>query len=183
MKSASVISVHVSKLKPAKYNPRKKLTPEDPEYQKIKKSIEKFGYVAYIVVNKDLTVIGGHQRLQVMKDIGYSDIEVTQVDLNKQDEKALNLALNKIEGYWDRDLLSELIKDLHDFGYDMDITGFSDVEIGGMLEEVEIPHDIFTAATPKSDTGDMDDDVDSGMDTGDTSKEVTCPHCGECFIA
>lgn len=53
-------TIKIKDLKAAKYNPRKDLKPEDKEYQKIKKSILKFGYVETIIVNKDLTVIGGH---------------------------------------------------------------------------------------------------------------------------
>ena len=46
---------------PADYNPRKKLKPGDVEFDKIKNSINEFGYVDPVIVNKDLTVIGGHQ--------------------------------------------------------------------------------------------------------------------------
>ena len=63
--------INIQKLKPAKYNPRIDLQPGDKEYQKIKKSIETFGYVEPIIVNKDMTVIGGHQRLKVLKELGY----------------------------------------------------------------------------------------------------------------
>ena len=91
----------IENLKPAEYNPRKDLTPEDEEYQKIKKSLTEFGYVAPIIVNADMTVIGGHQRLKVLKELGYTEIECNIVDLDKNKEKALNIALNKITGEWD----------------------------------------------------------------------------------
>lgn len=87
------IAVNINDLKPAAYNPREELHPGDPEYENIKNSIQEFGYADAIVVNKDLTVIGGHQRLNVLKDLGYSEIEVAQVDLTKKQEKALNVAL------------------------------------------------------------------------------------------
>ena len=59
--------VRVEKLKPADYNPRKKLKPGDKEFEKLKKSIEEFGYVEPIILNKRTdTVVGGHQRLEVM---------------------------------------------------------------------------------------------------------------------
>ena len=74
-------------LKPALYNPRKDLQPGDPEYQKIKRSIEEFGYVDPIIINKDMTVIGGHQRLKVLKEMGYTEIDCVVVDLNKTKEK------------------------------------------------------------------------------------------------
>ena len=59
-------------LRPAEYNPRKKLTPEDKEYQDIKRSILEFGYADPIVINFDGTIIKGHQRRTVMMDLGGS---------------------------------------------------------------------------------------------------------------
>ena len=82
--------IEIEKLKPAEYNPRKDLKPEDEEYQKIKKSLVEFGYVAPVIVNSDMTVIGGHQRLKVLQELGYKEIECNIVDLDKNKEKALN---------------------------------------------------------------------------------------------
>lgn len=101
--------IKIENLKPAEYNPRKDLKPEDEEYQKIKKSIIKFGYVAPVIINADMTVIGGHQRLKVLQELGYKEIECNVVDLSKDEEKALNIALNNITGEWDNDKLEELI--------------------------------------------------------------------------
>lgn len=53
-------SIPVSELKPAEYNPRKKLKPGDKEYEKIKNSIQEFGFADPLVVNADMTIIGGH---------------------------------------------------------------------------------------------------------------------------
>lgn len=88
--------IAINKLIPATYNPRKNLKPNDPEYQKIKKSILEFGFVSPLVVNKDMTVIGGHQRLKVLQELGFESVECIIVDLDKTKEKALNVALNKI---------------------------------------------------------------------------------------
>lgn len=88
--------ITINKLIPATYNPRKNLKPSDAEYQKIKKSILEFGFVSPLVVNKDMTVIGGHQRLKVLQELGFESVECIIVDLDKTKEKALNVALNKI---------------------------------------------------------------------------------------
>lgn len=88
--------IATNKLIPATYNPRKDLKPKDPEYQKIKRSILEFGFVSPLVVNKDMTVIGGHQRLKVLQELGFDSVECIIVDLDKTKEKALNVALNKI---------------------------------------------------------------------------------------
>jgi DNA modification methylase len=125
----NIQKIKIENLKAAKYNPRKDLNPEDPEYQKIKKSIIEFGYVAPIIVNSDMTVIGGHQRLKVLKEMNYVDIECVIVDLEKNKEKALNIALNKISGEWDYDKLEELIADLKETDIDLSLTGFDEEEL------------------------------------------------------
>lgn len=117
----------ITELKRAKYNPRKELKPEDAEYQKIKNSIEEFGYVEPIIINSDNTIIGGHQRLSVLKDLGYKEIDVIQIDIDKTKEKALNIALNKITGEWDYNLLSDLLLELDEDGFDITLTGFDDL--------------------------------------------------------
>ena len=114
----------ISEIREADYNPRKKLNPKDKEYQEIKRSIEEFGYVQPLIVNKDHTIIGGHQRLTVLKDLGFEEIDVIIVDVDKTQEKALNLALNKITGRWDSKLLSGLLQDLNANKYDLTLTGF-----------------------------------------------------------
>lgn len=118
------IKVKIDELKPAEYNPRKALTPKDKEYQEIKKSIQEFGYVDPILINYDGTIIGGHQRYTVLKDLGYTEVEVTRVNLTKEKEKALNVALNKITGRWDSKLLKNLLKDLNENKFDLSLTGF-----------------------------------------------------------
>lgn len=132
----NIQKISIEKLKPAEYNPRKDLKPEDEEYQKIKKSLVEFGYVAPVIVNADMTVIGGHQRLKVLKELGYTEIECNIVDLDKDKEKALNIALNKITGEWDNTKLEELLAELKETNIDMDMTGFSFDEVDNMLKDI-----------------------------------------------
>lgn len=105
----------LASLRPAEYNPRVQLQPADPEYQNIKRSIETFGYVDPIIINQDGTIIGGHQRYNVMKDLGYTEAQVVVVDLDKNNEKALNIALNKITGEWDEIKLKDLLLGRQDY--------------------------------------------------------------------
>ena len=106
------------------------------EYQKIKRSITEFGYVAPIIINNDMTVISGHQRLKVLEELGYNEVECVIVELNKNKEKALNIALNKISGDWDNAKLEELLAELKETDIDMDITGFSFDEVDNILKDV-----------------------------------------------
>jgi len=128
--------VFISELSPAKYNPRKDLVSSDPEYQRIKRSIEEFGYVDPIIINSDYTVIGGHQRLKVMRELGHAQIDVVVVDIPKDKEKALNIALNKITGEWDTQRLTDLLGELKADGMDISITGFDEKEFDGLLREL-----------------------------------------------
>lgn len=136
----------LKELKPAAYNPRKKLKKGDKEYEKIKQSLLKFGYVDPIIVNEDLTVIGGHQRLTVLKDLDYETAKCVIVKLSKEDEKALNIALNKITGQWDDALLADLLLDLQESDFNLDLTGFEPPEIDNILSNIhdkELSEDEF----------------------------------------
>ena len=125
-------------LKAAEYNPRKALTPDDAEYQKIRRSIEEFGYVDPIIVNEDGTIIGGHQRATVLADLGYEEVDVVVVDLDKQREKALNIALNKITGEWDELKLKDLLLDLDLGDYDISLTGFEQNDLTELVDKLAI---------------------------------------------
>ena len=129
MKTAELKVLPVTVLKPAEYNPRKKLKPGDKEYEKIKASIEEFGFADPLVVNSDMTIIGGHQRLTVAIDLGFAEVPCAVVDIDKTREKALNIALNKITGAWDENLLADLLKDIQDSNFDLGFTGFDPPEI------------------------------------------------------
>lgn len=138
----------LNELVAADYNPRKALTPEDSEYQKIKRSIEEFGYVDPIIINEDGTIIGGHQRCTVLKDLGYEEADVVVVSLDKQREKALNIALNKITGEWDELKLKDLLLDLDLGDYDISLTGFEQEDLAELVDNL--------ALEPEA----MDDDFD-----------------------
>ncbi len=119
-------NINIADLKPAKYNPRKDLKPGDKEYEQLKKSILAFGYVDPIIVNsRNNVVIGGHQRLKVLAELGNTTVDVSIVDLDEQKEKALNIALNKISGEWDMPLLQDILFELNTDGFDLDSIGFS----------------------------------------------------------
>lgn len=129
--------LNITDLKPANYNPRKKLKPGDKEFEKLKKSIEEFGYVEPIILNKRTnTVVGGHQRLEVMKYLGYEEVDCVIVDLDEQKEKALNIALNKISGEWDTELLTDLLKELDQQGM-ATLTGFETEELDELFAGTE----------------------------------------------
>ena len=135
-KTAELKVLPITVLKPAEYNPRKKLKPGDKEYKKIKASIEEFGFADPLVVNSDMTIIGGHQRLTVAVDLGYTEVPCAVVDVDKDREKALNIALNKITGQWDDQLLADLLRDLDTAHFNTDLTGFDRAEIENLFSNI-----------------------------------------------
>ena len=123
-------------LLPADYNPRKDLKPGDAEYEKLKRSIEQFGYVEPVIWNKTTgRVVGGHQRLKVLIDMGITEVECVVVEMDESQEKALNIALNKISGDWDKDKLALLIADLQGADFDVSLTGFEPAEIDDLFKD------------------------------------------------
>ena len=130
-------NVSVTMLKMAEYNPRKDLKPGDPEYEKLERSITRFGYVEPIVWNERTgNVVGGHQRLKILIDQGNDEVEVSAVDLDDAEEKALNIALNKISGEWDDEKLEALLTELSSLeDFDETLTGFDSEEIEELLAE------------------------------------------------
>lgn len=143
----------LEKLNPAKYNPRKDLKPGDPEYEKLKKSMETFGYVEPIIWNKRTgQIVGGHQRLKVLQHQGHTEIECVVVDLDETQEKALNITLNKVSGDWDLPKLADLLSELDNGIFDISLTGFDAAEIEHLFSQV---HD--------KDVKDNDFDVDEAL--------------------
>lgn len=154
--------IAINKINPAAYNPRNDLQPSDAEYQKLKKGIDKFDLVEPLVWNvKSGNLVGGHQRLKILKVRGDVDVQVSVVDLNDADEKALNIALNKISGSWDDVQLSELLGELSAIpDFDIELTGFDIDEVANFDPKDEEPPNEFK-------------EFDENMET-----ENECPSCG-----
>ena len=193
-------------LKPARYNPRKDLKPGDKEYQKLRRSIEEFGYVEPVIFNRRTgNVVGGHQRLKVLLDLGHSEIDCVVVELGPEREKALNLALNKIQGEWDETKLAELMAELDAGAFDVSLTGFDAAEVDELLnrwyakeavqddfdvdkekERIEgegaqtLPGDIWLLGRHRLMCGDSTSEADFAklMDGGHAQAAVTSPPYG-----
>ena len=123
-----IVKVDINELISPEYNPRQ-IT--DEEMEKLKNSINEFGYIAPIIVNKHNNhIVGGNQRYEALKSLGYTDVDVIFIDeqdLNR--EKALNIALNKISGNFDNVKLKEILIELHDDDFNLDLTGFGKIEL------------------------------------------------------
>lgn len=134
--------IPIDQINAATYNPRVDLQPGDPEYEKLRRSIESFGYVEPIVWNERTgNMVGGHQRYKIMvNEQGHTELAVSVVDLDDHQERLLNLALNKVSGRWDDEALAQLLEELQEAGAEMGLSGFDQDEIGELIAALpEVP--------------------------------------------
>jgi len=147
----NIVLKKIEELKPALYNPRE-ISKFDLD--QLKESITKFGIVEPVIVNnfkgRENIIIGGHQRIVACKELGHLEVPCFIVELSEQDEKILNLALNKIQGRWDEAKLSDLIFNLRENGA-QSITGFMNEEIEQYLIRKQLNNEVNGDYNPDDD--------------------------------
>lgn len=135
MKQFSTQEFKIEDLKPSPYNPRR-ISAKMAE--KLHESLKSFGLVDPLIVNtRNMTVVGGNQRLSVLKEMGLQTVTAVAIDLDEAKEKALNVALNKISGEWDLAKLQTMLEDTPTLA-DM-VTGFDPVEFEMLGQEQQLP--------------------------------------------
>ena len=153
----------LSELRPAEYNPRKDLTPEDGEFQKIMRSIQEFGLVEPIIWNRQTGhIVSGHQRIKALRETGATETEVVVIDCGLRDEKILNITLNRTKGKWDNNKLAALLRELNEAG-GVEFTGFDEWELQGLIDQYDQLSGILEYTPPGENDG--------GEDGGDESEE------------
>lgn len=75
----------------------------DEQSHALAKSVRRFGIVDPVIVDQRYRIVGGHQRLKVLRELGIRKVPVVKLPLSRRDFKTLNLALNKISGEWDNE--------------------------------------------------------------------------------
>ena len=127
-------NIHDLRSDPA--NPRRI---NDTELEALTRSINQFGLIDPIIVRKeDKTVIGGHQRLLAARKLGYKTVPVVLTDLTTEQAHLLNIALNKISGSFDQELLARLLKELQEApDIDLSLSGFEDDELKKLLKSLD----------------------------------------------
>ncbi|MGI2294159.1 ParB N-terminal domain-containing protein [Paenibacillus sp. GXUN7292] len=170
----NIQTIPINRINSAVYNPRIDLQPGDPEYEKLRRSIETFGYVEPIVWNERTgNMVGGHQRFKILKARGDTEAVVSVVDLDDQQERLLNLALNKVSGRWDEEALASLLEELQATGAELDLSGFDSDEINKLLADFAEP-----SADQLGDFQNRELDVD---DFDESQFDCKCPRCGFVF--
>jgi len=174
-----IVNVPIKDLIPNEKNPRR-ITKR--ELQKLMRSIEEFGFVDPIIVNKNKAryniIIGGHQRVEAAKKLKLTEVPVTYVDMNAEKEQLLNIALNEISGEWDDDKLLELLKELEERGVDLTLTGFDEPILDEILarnrlsdKEKNIDKTPKLPEVPKTKPGEIYILGDHRVMCGDSTKE------------
>ena len=127
--------ISINDITPSEYNPRI-ISQKDKEI--LKNSLTEFGLVDPIIVNlKNNTIIGGHQRYFILKELGVTELFlVSQGDIgwifiqeelsipSDDYEKALNIALNQQAGQWNYEKLYSILDNFNEINFDTDLTGF-----------------------------------------------------------
>ena len=135
-RTLAIEHVAIGDLRPDPFNPRRI---SDAELEALTRSIQEFGLVAPIIARReDRTVIGGHQRLVAARRLGWKTLPVIFLDLGVEQARLLNLALNKISGQWDTELLAQMLADLKPVeDIDLSLSGFGEDEIAKLLKSLE----------------------------------------------
>jgi hypothetical protein len=135
--SLTVDQVPIEELRPDPANPRR--ISED-ELDALERSLRQFGFVQPVLARReDRTVIGGHQRLVAARRLGLTTVPVTWLDISVEQARVLGLALNKISGSWDDQLLARMLADLQATPeLDLTLSGFGEDEIGDLLRKLEV---------------------------------------------
>ena len=130
-------SLPIDQLQPAPYNPRVELQPGDSGWEKLRRSLTEFDLVQPIVWNRRSgCVVGGHQRLAILKHEGRTEVDCIVVDLPPERERALNVALNNEEvgGRWEEGKLVDLLTELRDIPeFDATLTGYDEQQLKDLL--------------------------------------------------
>ena len=135
MKYPCLITKKISELKPASYNPRKI---SSDALGRLTKSLSELGNLQPITWNaKTGNIVGGHQRLKCYSALQKEEVDVWAVWLDEAQEKAANIALNKLSGEFDLPALKDLIEELDTGEIDLDITGFGADELGELMEQTK----------------------------------------------
>ncbi len=134
--SLAVEDVAIDDLRPDPANPRR--IGED-ELDALERSLRQFGFVQPVLARReDQTVIGGHQRLVAARRLGLTRVPVTWLDVSADQARLLGLALNKISGSWDEQLLARLLADLQATpDLDLSLSGFGEDEVKELLRSLE----------------------------------------------
>lgn len=176
-----IVNINIDDIQLSEYNPR---IISGRNYERLSRNIEQFGLISPIIVNLNNNhIIGGHQRYKVLLEKGVTELSLIKLnDIgwaypseelkldSEEDEKLLNIALNKISGEFDNLKLSNLLSDLSQKGFDTSLTGFSDEELSEFQSfDLDIEVDPISFEDMEYETGYDEEDI---IDTTERDEEI-----------
>lgn len=123
-----IITLGIDEIIPYDKNPRI----NDHAVEGVRKSIEEFGFLVPIIVDKNNIIVAGHTRHKALKELGKKEVECIRADdLTEAQIEAFRLVDNKVHeySYWDYEKLEEEVNEIAAAGVSKDLLGFSDFEI------------------------------------------------------
>lgn len=132
---------NIEELIPAEYNPR---WMSEEQFEQLKASIKRFDAIEPVVVNmsegRENIIISGHQRIRAAKALDMDTFPAVEVKLSRDEERELNIRMNKNTGDWDWDELAN-----HFSGEELEDWGFTTDELfgDGAFDEPEAEEDDF----------------------------------------
>ena len=155
-KTSEMLEVTTTSLIPYERNAKKH--PQD-QLEKLKKSIQEFGFISPCLIDRDLRIIAGHGRVEAAKQLGMETVPCVFIEgLTEEQRRAYIIADNRLTelGGWDEETVSAELQELGDAGFDISITGFD----WDAISEVEAIDDDFDAESieaeePKTKLGDI----------------------------
>lgn len=170
-KTTKMVEVAVSSLKPYDRNAKKH---GEEQIEKLKASIQEFGFLAPCLIDKKNNIIAGHGRVEAAKRLGMEKVPCVYIDgLTEAQRRAYILADNKLAemAEWDMDLVNRELKDLDEEGFDVSLTGFdwdgvSEIEA---IEDDYEPSEASRNDPPKTQKGDIFHLGDHVLMCGDSS--------------
>jgi DNA modification methylase len=133
----AIEEVPIDSLRPDPANPRRIA---ERELEALTRSISEFGLVDPVLARRETrVVIGGHQRLLAARKLGLETVPVILLDLTEEKARLLNIALNRIGGEFDTELLGQLLASLGEApDLDLTLSGFDSKEIDDLLGGLEV---------------------------------------------
>jgi len=178
MKTTKVKKINIKEVKPYWRNPRDNTV----AVKKVKESIDKFGYNQYISVDKNNIIVTGHTRYKALMELGYTDINVIEVELSKQEAKQYRIIDNKVGeiATWTDDLIIEL-KEIEDIDL---MEGFFDGDISEIIaksmgKDVDFSISDLDISTEQDKLDNMQKNIRTNYESG--QQDIVCPDCGNTF--
>ena len=166
--AVTVETHHIADLIPAEQNPRIATQAGDRLHDDLEASFAQWGLAVPLVWNRRSgRMVSGHQRLTVLRAEGYTEVDVSVVDLDDDNEDGLRIALNHIDGTWNPDMVAEQITRLMADAPDVAAATGIDPDAAAALADPARLRSMLTASTASQEAaGDGDDDDELDGDRG-----------------